>query len=116
MAKEIVSKEEIEKFIKENSTHELGDIEDTGDDLWCLLSFDCGECKKTCSHYNAEQDSCEAYDNDEYVSEEECPAGANVAKETERISELIQDTFKVEAYEHSEIWNGFSVFIRDPIE
>lgn len=116
MTKEIVSKEEIEKFIEENSTHELGDVEDTGDDLWCLISFDCGDKKHTCPYYDAANEVCDAYGNDDYVPEEECPAGAAVGAETVRISKLIQDTFKVEAYEHSEVWNAFMVFIRKPIE
>lgn len=118
MTKEpVVTQEEIEKFIKENSTHELGCIEDTGDDLWCLLAFDCGDKKETCPYYNKEEDYCEAYDNDDYVEDEiGCPVYHPVCDETVRISQLIRDKFEVEAYEHSEVWNAFMVFIREPID
>lgn len=107
----------IEDFIKANSNYEVVDIEDCGDgEFYCIIGFDCGNDRYDCKWADKNNRYiCNAFDEDTYITEDECPAGHAVQQETVRLSELIRNHFHVESYEHSEVWNSFMVFANEPI-
>ena len=107
---------DIEDFIEKNSDYEIVDIEDCGDgEFYCVIAFDCGNDKLTCPHCDPNDYTCYAFDEDAYITEDECPTGFAVQQETVRLSELIRNHFHIESYEHSEVWNSFMVFTNEPI-
>ena len=107
---------DIKDFIEKNSNYEIVDIEDCGDgEFYCIIGFDCRNDKYNCEHYDLESQICYAFDEDAYITEDECPAGHAVQQETIRLSKLIRNHFYVDSYEHSEVWNSFMVFANEPI-